>query len=91
MYGTGGASIKTFAACTAFLEIDVGEIVFEVDGFERTGAHTFSAPDASISAYFTGYSAFVARRAGDPDASVALPFVAKFEQVPWAGGDTFSA
>lgn len=71
-----------FAARLALGRVDVGEVVLERDGFERTYLHAFSAPDACRRAGFPGKGSFVFVDALHVYTAVVLALRADFDDVP---------
>ena len=60
MDGSFRASFFTLSAQLALFRVDIGQIVVESDGLERTGLHALTATDTGSLANFVSHSALVA-------------------------------
>lgn len=91
MDGASGAVGDALAAHLAEVEVDVGEVVFDLDSAEGANFLALAAADAGGGAGLASDSAFLLVAAGDEDAVVLGAFVAELDDATRASLDAGAA
>ena len=88
MDGSFRASFLTLSAQLALFRVDIGQIVVESDGLERTGLHALTATDTGSLANFVSHNALVAIHAHHDHSAVFRSFRPELDDSSRTGLDT---
>ena len=91
MNGTSRTFSHAFAAETAEVKVDVSQVIFHLDGFERTCLFALAAADAGGGASLACHSTFFFVAAGDINSTVLNAFLSKFDNAAGASLDAGTA